>query len=250
MAWRFNAGADRALRTANQPATNADWTIMFWLYLVSDLNAFSCFMYAGSNNYGSVDWTYIGTDSNGTTILLDIDSVSDNGTNLSTTTWYHCTITRNNSGSQTLFYLDAVLDATVNTTNSGNARWEFGAVGTGNNDRTNGRIDCIKRWDGIIMSAADIALERETVQPITNLSNFAGFWPTFPGSQRLNDEGPNSWDFTEGGTLTDEAPPPIPWGLASYSPISPPAAAPPAATIMNQLQGPSVGADLFDGTLS
>ena len=118
MAVRFNAAADRLLRTTNTPSTSADWTITFWFYISTDTNAFATFLYIGSNNYGATDWCYLGTDSDGTTVLLDIKSVSDNGTNLSTSTWYHGAVTRNNSGT-TQFFLNGVLDASVNDTNGG-----------------------------------------------------------------------------------------------------------------------------------
>jgi len=213
MAIRFDNSSDRLLRTSNQPATNADWTITFWVYLVSDLNDFSNFMYLGQNNY-SGDYLYIGTDANGTTVLIDIAATTDTGTSLATGTWYHIAVVHNDGNSVTVF-LDGVSDATVANTPGQNDRWEFGAVGTSNFDRGNIRIANIHRYDGLQLSTTQISQDMRSIKP-QFWDNLAAWWPTFPGvGERVRDYGPNGWDFTEGGTLTDEAPPPLSWGSAA-----------------------------------
>ena len=56
-----------------------------------------------------------------------------------------------------------------------------------------------------------------------------GWWPIFPGSgERVRDYGASGRDWTEGGTLTDEAGPPVPWGFSTVWQIPLPSGVPPA----------------------
>ena len=88
---------------------------------------------------------------------------------------------------------------------------EFGAWSAGNNDPFSGRIHAIKIWN-TALTEAEIAQEVYTVAP-RKLDSLWGWYPTRPGSgERAKDYSGNGRDWTEGGTLTDDDPPPISWG--------------------------------------
>lgn len=197
----------------------------FWVYLTSDLNAYTCFFYYGEDNYAGT-YFFVGTDATGTTLLAAIGATEVTGPSLSTGTWYFITIDcnwsaaayqtsvrcYNTSGTQ----VGSTINVAARPSISGAGRFEFGGVGSGNNDRLNGRVAAVKRWDGTRLSAADLLNEQWTYVP----KRFAGptaWWPGFNGSpERLADYGPSAYNFTAGGTLTDEDGPPITWGGQSY----------------------------------
>lgn len=213
----FDAAADRLLRTTNLPT--GQFTVSFWVYLISDLNAYSAFWYMGGDNYGG-SYAYIGTNSNGTTL---IDAAETAGTNLSTGTWYYIAYAHQSGASQrgytylgTLTTLAAQdIQTGLNPAQPSTTRMEFGAVGTGNNDRANIRIANIKIWS-TQLSLAQVQAEQFSIIP-TNFTNLVGWYPCFPGSgERARDYSGLGYNWTEGGTLTDEHGPPISYGAGSY----------------------------------
>jgi hypothetical protein len=78
----------------------------------------------------------------------------------------------------------------------------------------NGRLAAIKMWD-IALSDADIAIERESCTPVTNLDRLWGFWPLTGGRSFYledysgNDRAlKNAYDTSEWEMLPiEEAPP-------------------------------------------
>lgn len=219
MAVRFDAAADRLLRTTNLP-TGA-FTISFWVYLVSDLNAYSNFFYIGGDNYGGT-YFYVGTAADGTTLLLG-HPTEISGSALSVNTWYYVAATFLTGASNRAFvYLGSLTSLAAQDIQSGlnpgqptTTRMEFGAVGTGNNDRGNIRIANIKLWTAQ-KPLAEVQAEQFSIRPV-DFTNLAGWWPCFPGSgERARDYSGLARDWTEGGTLTDEDPPPVSYGTNSY----------------------------------
>lgn len=82
------------------------------------------------------------------------------------------------------------------------------------NDPFSGRIHAIKIWN-TALTEAEIAQEVYTVAP-RKLDSLWGWNPTRPGSgERAKDYSGNGRNWTEGGTLTDDDPPPISWAGAS-----------------------------------
>jgi hypothetical protein len=78
-----------------------------------------------------------------------------------------------------------------------------------------GRIANLKLWEAQL-TLAQIAAERWVMKP-QRTADLYGWWPFMGGSdaERVRDYSGNGNDFTVGGTLTDEAAPPIPWGTYS-----------------------------------
>lgn len=211
MAVRFDAAADRLLRTANTPALNSLGGLCFWVRIVTDLDTYSCFCYIGSNNYSTGDYLFVGTDSDGTTLLVDMKTTSGTGPSLSTGTWYFITIDWNWTTPQTAVRVYNTAGAQVGSTVTlsaepgDNSRFEFGAVGTSNLDRGDIRIEAIKRWEGARPTAAELLAERLTYTP-QRIANLISWYPCFGGAtERLRDYSANQYTFTAGGTLTDEA---------------------------------------------
>lgn len=217
MAVRFDAAADRLLRTTNLPT--GQFTVSFWVYLVSDLNAYSAFWYMGGDNYGG-SYAYIGTNADGTTL---INAAETAGTSLTTATWYYVAYAHQSGASQrgytylgTLTTLAAQdIQTGLNPSQPTTTRMEFGAVGTGNSDRGNIRIANIKIWS-TQLSLAQVQAEQFSIRP-SNFTNLVGWYPCFPGSgERARDYSGLGYNWTEGGTLTDEDPPPVSYGASVY----------------------------------
>jgi hypothetical protein len=221
MAVRCDAAADRLLLTSGLFDYNADYTVCFWAYLVSDLNALGRF-FAINTNSGGVDRDTLGVNTDGTTFRIYTSgpsTFSATGTNLSTATWYHMALVRT-TGSQMLAYLNGVLNITCNgdsTTGRSTAatRLEFGAENSVNDRRVDARFHAIKIWTAEF-TQAEIANEMQVIRPV-RLENLYGFWPCFPGSgERARDYSGNGRNFTESGTLTDEDPPPVAYGARPW----------------------------------
>jgi len=105
-----------------------------------------------------------------------------------------------------------ILTNTNNVGSRGSAtRLELGNATTANDTPLNGRVAYLKAWTAAL-SEAEILAEVNAIRPVRAL-NLYGFWPAFPGSgERIADYSGNGRSWTEGGTLTDEDPPPVSWG--------------------------------------
>lgn len=209
----FDAAADRLLRTTNLPA--GAFTVSFWVYLISDLNAYSAFFYIGGDNYGGT-YQYIGTNATGTAL---INAEETAGTNLSTGTWYYVAYAfQSGPANRAYTYLGTLTTLAAQDIQSGlnpgqptTTRMEMGAVGTGNNDRANIRIANIKMWSSQL-SLVQVQAEQFSIRPL-DTTNLIGWWPCFPGSgERARDYSGLARDWTEGGTLTDGDHPPVSYG--------------------------------------
>ncbi|HXV42413.1 MAG TPA: LamG-like jellyroll fold domain-containing protein [Anaerolineae bacterium] len=219
MAVRFDAAADRLLRTTDLPDCNAAYTWMAWIYLVSDLNAVSNLFVFSDNSNGITEAAQTAND--GVTLQINVRGPSGtgtvNGTLLNVGQWYHVAMVRETTTSVKI-YLDGVLDATSTidvSTRGAATRMEHGAKFSGNQQRSDSRQFAIKFWS-TNLSLAEIQNEMRTIRP-HRTANLYGWWPCFPGAtERLRDYSGNSRDWTEGGTLTDEDPPPLGWGAQAY----------------------------------
>lgn len=215
MAARFDNPTDRLLRTASLIDYNANYAIMFWAYLTSDLNAISTFIDLNDNTDQNQDC--LRTDSDGVTFqvrsVIGGTDETISGSVLSIGQWYHMALVR--SGFQLRGYLNGTLDAQANIVVAGRTaqtRTEFGGRLSANSDRMDGRVASIKIWEGLTPSVNQIRTEMWQTIPL--LSGPHSWYPCFPGSvERLRDYSQNGRTWTESGTLTDEAGPPIRWGL-------------------------------------
>lgn len=217
MAIRFDAAADRIVRTTNQLNYNSAYSWMGWFYGVSFTGA-PVIHVVSDGNYSSIcDEIYISVASSNalTSYIANSTWQFQFGTALSTATWYHIAAVRE---SNTVFklYLNSVLDTTNTfdiTGRTAAVRQECGAWSTGDNDPFNGRIAYIKEWTAAL-TLAEVAQEMRTIRPL-RLANLRAWTPCLPGtSERLKDYG-SGFNWTAGGTLTDEDQPSISWGSVS-----------------------------------
>lgn len=208
MAVRFDAAADRLLRTANQPSQAGPWTVSFWFFPLST-TGFQTLMYLGNDAFSVYQDLYL----NGTTVTLDIGATSDPGGTVAVNTWYHMILVRGEVTNRTDCYLDgATADPVVTAALTNNDRWEFGAATTANFDPFSARMAAIKWWSAAF-SAAEREAERFCVLP-RRFANLEGFYPLV---QAAAADLPEDWSglarpLTVGGTLTVEDGPPISWG--------------------------------------
>lgn len=221
MSVRFDAAADRLLRTTDLLDMNSTYSWGCWVRIVTDLNAQSTFFALDDNNINNID--VVRTAANGTQLQLRC-SIAGTGTNVSGTdigtgTWRHIMMVRESQTSLKL-YLDGVLDATATDNMTGRAsalRMEHGAIRDTNAQPSDSRVAAIKAWS-VALTAAEVAREVYTIRPVRT-ANLYGFWPVRPGSgERVKDYSGNGRDWTEAGTLTDEDPPPISWGARALFP--------------------------------
>ena len=214
----FDASTDRLLRTSGVLDQNSPYTVMAWIRASSISGAPCIFAISAGTYSANGEELYISVSLGNRLTLYAVNGGTDgfgspNGTALSTNTWYHVTIVRESSTSLKS-YLNGVFEQTCSVniaSRSASSRMEFGAWSSGNNDPFSGRIQYIKIWN-TALTAAEIAQEVYTVAP-RKLDSLWGWYPTRPGSgERAKDYSGNGRDWTEGGTLTDDDPPPVSWG--------------------------------------
>lgn len=224
---RFDAAADRLLRTTDLLNYNAAYTWMAWVYLVSDLNAASTFWIINDDTANNLDQLRTGVDGTtlNTTVRIGGAGADGVGTSLSLATWYHLTFVRE-SATLLRTYLNGVSDSTSATDVTGRTaatRLEHGARGSTNAARSDSRVDRIKAWS-TNLTQAEIQAEMHAIRPQRTV-NLYGFWPTFTGADRVTDYSGNGRAWTEVGTLTDEESAPVSWGAQSTQLTLPQAAA-------------------------
>ena len=214
----FDASTDRLLRTSGVLDQNSPYTVMAWIRLASISGAPCVFAISAGTYSANGEELYVSVSLGNRLTLYAVNGGTDgfgspNGTVLSTNTWYHVTIVRESSTSLKS-YLNGVFEQTCSVniaSRSASSRMEFGAWSSGNNDPFSGRIQYIKIWN-TALTAAEIAQEVYTIAP-RKLDSLWGWYPTRPGSgERAKDYSGNGRDWTEGGTLTDDDPPPVSWG--------------------------------------
>lgn len=219
MACRFTVDADQLSRSTS-PTSGTAWTMMGWFYLTVDRNAFTTFFNRDDGAGGG--YLYVGTNSTGTTLMLDANGTSGTGTNLATGAWRHLAYVRSSATAHTL-YLDGVSDITLSV-NQGNGTGRLFVAEDGSAAFLNGRAFAIKVWDAAALTLAEVLQEMRQIMPVrTN-----GLWlfsPLISVGDAATDYSGNARNWTVGGTLTDEAPPSIPWKQGRQQIILPAAAA-------------------------
>ena len=214
----FDASTDRLLRTSGVLDHNSAYTVMCWIR-PSSISGAPCIFAVSAGTYSANgEELYISASLGNRLTLYAVNGGTDgfgspNGSVLSANTWYHVAIVRESTTSLKS-YLNGVYEQTCTVSaasRSASSRMEFGAWSAGNNDPFSGRIHAIKIWN-TALTEAEIAQEVYTVAP-RKLDSLWGWYPTRPGSgERAKDYSGNGRDWTEGGTLTDDDPPPVSWG--------------------------------------
>lgn len=227
MAIRLDASADKLSRSANLPSSSA-FTFGGWFKFASTPGTYSNTIFdlsANTNNY-----IYLQAES-GTMKLWGYLAGSDQGSlslnAYSTGTWYYYAASRN--GTSFKAYYGAVgaalteVSGTWAATTFTPSLLQIGdSVWT--NEWTDGTLAYPKLWDGAQLTLAELEQERYIIRP-ARTANLYGWWPTPPGAaERARDYSGNGYHWTEGGTLTDEVPPPVRWSSRPII-LSAPAAA-------------------------
>lgn len=218
MAVRFNASADN-LNRSSVVDYNSAYTWMAWIYFVGGTSGTWCIPYwvsdsGWNNNEG------IAVDDAAPYRFLLFASVAtvwnpDATGSVSPTTgvWYHTALVRESTTSLKM-YIDGVLQGTVTANVTG--RGASTTMSMGNNvsasdSAMDGRVAAIKIWTRAL-TLAEVNAEMRTIRPLDTTSLW-GWYPNFPGSgERARDYSGNGRNWTEGGTLTDEDPPPVSYG--------------------------------------
>ena len=227
MAIRFDGtGADNLNRAISFSADTG--TIMAWIRIVTDRNAFTSFFNPRQTANQEV---LIQTDATGTLLGLWQANVMTTGTNLTVGQWYHLAIS--NSASACTVYLDGVQDIT-RAHAAGAVNWTqvyFGTNALATSEALNGNIGVIKAWNATL-TLAEINAEKHLIIP-QRYANIVGWWPTFPGERTIDYS--RQGNLTQVGTVTDEANPPVSWGAS-------PIVVPLALAVGNVTAAPTTGA--------
>ena len=195
-------------RITNLPLVTS-FTIMAWVKISVDRNAFSTFFARGNNNGNSY---IIQTTSDGTTLTAFNSATSVNGSALTVGRWYHLAATVAGTGvGQYLVYLDGNLDITANGSAAVTSTHViFGAWGTTPDDPLNGCVAAVKVYT-FPLSRMQIQREMPYVAPV--LQDRLNTWLPFIGGPGANicDYSGNRFTMASFGTPLYEPGPPIEW---------------------------------------
>lgn len=256
MSVRFDAQADRLLRTTGLPSFDANYSVCFWFYLVTALseNQYALMFSLGGASYAAAyDW--FGLNRSGGDTRLILACTNDGGSNyneaaggvVTAAAWHHAAVVRSANNARAL-YLDGVNVANLTasySTRTGPARMELGAYGTsgGGEDRFDGRVAPVLVYTAAL-TADEVRAQARMVRP-RRLEGLH-LWSPLINASDVRDLSGNARDWTVGGTLTTEADPPITWagptprliGLAGGEPPPPPVEGPGYLTAMRGIWGP------------
>lgn len=216
MAIRFDTTTGKYLSRASGATgiTTAQFAMAAWVYAVTKpaTSAYYCIFRLPVGGYDQA-LEFYNQAGNLKLALYEGATETYSGT-LSTGTWYHVVMVRE---SATVFklYLNGALDHTggTNSVSFSNGQLNIGCWDT-SVDNADIRICGIKIWNSSL-TLAQVQNELQ-LRPAT-FANLAIWTPAFPGSgERARDYSGNARNWTENGTLTDEDPPPVSWGGASY----------------------------------
>ncbi len=215
MATRFNAVGDYFLRQSPATLPGIDpFTICMWVNQDNDQNDYATFFIIAN----ATSTAYILMQCDNTSNRLNL--VTSAGFSQSSTanvfqqgTWRHVAFVHN--GTSMICYVDGVQE--ISRTDSTSFTIAAMAIGSSTTGYFwDGRIADIKLWTRAL-SQAEVQVEMSCSVPAFPASLW-GWWPVLPGSgERTRDYGGNGRNWTEGGTVTDEARMPASWGgLSPY----------------------------------
>jgi len=200
--------ADYYLRTSSLPSIST-FTVALWFRRTSDYGTHFLPLIYRNNGAGDTEWIALALNGASYAMYLENQSVSDTGSATTLDQWYHAALVK--SGNDYSGYLDAVLD--VNFTDSStvtNTR-----LYVGGNDFAGGwtpSVDmaAVKIWDGVALTAAEVANEMRSYVPI-RLAGLYAFYPMFSIADDETDFSGNGHTWTVNGTPATVDGPPIPW---------------------------------------
>ena len=227
MAVRFDTTAGKRLsRTTGVLDYNAAYTVDLWVYFPALPAGYHSIITIGSNGAVGIDVLQL----NGSQLLLYVQNVASSeisGSTLSTATWYHLTVVRE-SATSVKVYLNETLDITNTldiTARTASTTMAVGATFYNSvySEEVDARVANTKIWSAAL-TAAEFAQERNLIR-LARTANLLSWSPHFPGSgERARDYSGNGYNWTEGGTLTDEDGPPVSWGAPATILHPPPTA--------------------------
>lgn len=206
MAIRFDASGDSLSRARLTGAK----TVMAWIYLAVDRNAYTVFFGLGDN-------AFVGTLSDGTSIIFYDGSVEHSTSgSLTVGAWQHVAFVGAGDSSSDTFsvYLNgAQIGTGTRAANDAGTNMYLG------NDTysewLNGRLAHVKIWNAAL-TAAEIQQEMYSSRP----QRFANLWSWLPmiesGSGRNSEWSSSGNTWTANGTLADEDGPPVAWNLTGW----------------------------------
>lgn len=209
MAVRADASGDFLTRTTVLPPI-ASFTVMGWFYITTRV-AWGALIWIGGATYGNAySWSL---DATGNSFSLwNVAADNTGAATPATGTWFHGALVCDGTGAGNLrTYVNGVLAQSI----AGNASAAAGNIRLLGDIATpsqffNGRVDNPKVFN-VALTAAEILNEMQSIVP-SRLANCVGWSPTFPGAtERLLDLSGAGVNWTAGGTLTDEDPPPVSW---------------------------------------
>jgi len=211
---RFTTGTDYYTNTATTPT--ATFTVTCWACLRVDRNTYtSLWAISGSGATSNNDLT-VETDVDGTTMKLWATAgFSVAGQAMTVDTWYRFGVAK--SGTTATLYYGPATGALTTTTRATLATsvvtevsiGSFRIAGAGA-EFLNGSLAAFKLWNGVALTAAEIAAELTQYNPVQR-ANLQRYY-SFAGGPQTGDESGNGFTLTPGAAAATLDPngPPIP----------------------------------------
>jgi hypothetical protein len=207
MAVRMDASTDALTRTTGLPSITA-YTLMMWMQIVVDRNAYSTLFCFGDTSTGNNFWN-LSTNADGVTLAVSNGSVEMLGSAFTAGAagWAHLAHTVSGTGASAgLTYVNGVLAVT----SAGNAAITGVNLWVGNNalgEWSNAKYGAIKVY-GAALTVGEIKDEMRSYLPVRT-ANLTSSHPMLLHT----DLAQYGATWTANGTLATDQGPPIPWSL-------------------------------------
>jgi hypothetical protein len=212
MAVLIGASGDYLKRTANLPTSTA-FTMACWFYYAAERSAWAYFMGLEDATSLSTKYNLIGF-SNTNAFQIESNGGVSFATNPATSAWHFMALV-GDAVNLTGYHWTAA--GVLQTASRANQTFTTALMSFGNDgysEWVNCRLAAMKVWNAAL-TQAELELEMNSIRPV-RFANLNLWAPGYPGAtERIRDYSGNGYDLT-GGTLTDEDPPPVPWGANPY----------------------------------
>lgn len=196
MSVRFDASTD-GYTCAVTGLDGTDFTMMGWVKLVTDTNAWTSFFGADTGS----TWTMAMANADGTSMVWTTSAANVTGPSMTVDVWYFFACVFSTAGTDTLYWADAD-DVSLTTATAASLTgvettmtWHIG--NNVSSEFLNGECAAVKVWTAAL-SAGDVEAERFTWQPVRTANLWAN-WSFEAGAQTADDSG-NGHTLTAAGT--------------------------------------------------
>jgi hypothetical protein len=221
MSVRLDNVADYYSRTSDMLDYNAAYAWMTWINFAAGAGTvfMSVLIMDNGGSFQHSDELSAGDVAEGSMFMVFANNnfsfdVAKGTTLPNNDTWYHVAMVRRSLTALDL-YVNGTLEATTTadmTTRGVATEMLVGAGYGGGFNNVNGRYAGMKAWS-TSLTAAEVRSEMNSLTP-KRIANLYSYWPIFPGAtERLRGYGVTARNWTANGTLTDEAGPPVNWGI-------------------------------------